>query len=153
MMLDLDGNADGSWPDPVPPGRNAPVRHWIVGNIPGDLLGGAGYVETATASIIKTIAVLQPYRAPHIPLVSDRYGVYLFQQERAIDFAVLPNSITSFDYPAFLEKYRLRDPDASNYFVAIYTSASPFSGEAFHGNDVSGVWHRGYGKGKLAPAR
>ena len=59
MMLDLDGNANGSWPDPVPPGQNAPARHWIVGNIPGDLLGGTGYVESGGASSIKKIAVLQ----------------------------------------------------------------------------------------------
>ena len=42
MMLDFDGNATGAWPDPVPPGANAPVPHWIVGNIPGSLLRGAG---------------------------------------------------------------------------------------------------------------
>src|SRR5256714_476006 len=153
MMLDLDGKANGSWPDPVAPGQNAPVRHWIVGNIPGDLLGGAGYLEDAGAPNSKKIAVLQRYRAPHIPVVSDRYGVYLFPQEQEIDFAALPDSITSFDYVTFLERYRLGDPEASNFFVAIYTSESPFSGKAFHGNDVSGVWHRGYGKGKLAPAR
>ena len=153
MMLDFDGNANGSWPDSVAPGQNAPVRHWIVGNIPGDLLSGTGYVESESASSIKMIAVLQPYRAPHIPVVSDRYGVYLFQQRQEIDFAALPDSITSFGHAVFLEKYRLGDPEASNFFVAIYTSESPFSGKAFHGNDVSGVWHQGYGKGKLAPGQ
>ncbi len=80
MMLDLDGNANGSWPDPVPQGENAPVRHWIAGNIPGDVLRGAGYVESASDTEIKTIRILQPYRAPHIPVVSDRYGIYLFEQ-------------------------------------------------------------------------
>ena len=42
MMLDFDGDALGSWPDKVPPGKNSPVRHWIVGNIPGELLSGSG---------------------------------------------------------------------------------------------------------------
>jgi len=61
----------------------------------------------------------------------------------------LPDAITSFDHAAFIEKYRLGPPKAANFFVAIYTSESPFSGKAFHGNDVSGSWHQGYGKGKL----
>jgi phosphatidylethanolamine-binding protein (PEBP) family uncharacterized protein len=153
MMLDLDGDANGSWPDPVAPGQNAPVRHWIVGNIPGDLLSATGYAESESASGINTSSVLQPYRAPHIPVVSDRYGAYLFRQKEEIDFAALPDSITGFDYATFLEKHHLGDPEASNFFVAIYTSESPFSGKTFHGNDVSRVWHQGYGKGKLAPGR
>jgi phosphatidylethanolamine-binding protein (PEBP) family uncharacterized protein len=152
MMLDFDCNANGSWPDPVAVGDNSPVRHWIVGNIPGDLLRGAGYQEAEGAAPAKTISIVQPYRAPHIPLVSDRYGVYLFQQDKEIQFAPVPEPITNFPYAAFLEKYRLAKPAASNFFVAIYTSESPFSGKAFHGNDVSGSWHQGYGKGKLPPA-
>jgi hypothetical protein len=130
MMLDLDGNANGSWPDPVAPGQNAPVRHWIVGNIPGDVLGGTGYVESGSSSSIKMLAVLQRYRAPHIPVISDRYRVYLFQQKEAINFAALPEFITSFHYATFLEKYHLGDSEASNFFVAIYTSESPFSGKS-----------------------
>jgi hypothetical protein len=153
MMLDLDGNANGSWPDPVPPGENAPVRHWIVGNIPGDLLGRAGYAEPENASGSKKVSVLQPYRSPHIPVVSDRYGAYLFQQEKETHFEALPDSITNFDYAKFNEKYGLGVPKASNFFVTVYTSESPFSGKAFHGNDVSGIWHQDYGKGKLAPAK
>ncbi len=46
LMLDLDGNALGSWPDPVAAGENSPVRHWIVGNIPGDTLRTTGYERT-----------------------------------------------------------------------------------------------------------
>ena len=152
-MLDFDGNADGSWPDPVSPGQNAPVRHWIVGNISGDLLRRSGYQESKSPANSKTVSVVQPYRSPHIPIVSDRYGVYVFQQEKEIHFAAVPDSITNFDHVAFLEKYHLGAPKASNFFVAIFTSESPFSGKAFHGNDVSGVWHRDYGKGKLPPAQ
>ena len=126
MMLDLDGNANGSWPDPVSPGENAPVRHWIAGNIPGDLLRGTGYVESGSDSGIKKMRVLQPYRAPHIPVVSDRYGIYLFEQTKRIDFAALSGPITNFDYSTFLDTYQLGDPKASNFFVAIYTSESPF---------------------------
>jgi phosphatidylethanolamine-binding protein (PEBP) family uncharacterized protein len=152
MMLDFDGNANGSWPDPVPVGENSPVRHWIVGNIPGDLLRSTGYRETDGAVVPKGVSVLQSYRAPHIPVVSDRYGIYLFQQDKEIQFAPVPDPITNFPYAVFLEKYRLAKPQASNFFVAIYTSEAPFSGKAFHGNDVSGSWHQGYGKGKLPPA-
>ena len=151
MMLDFDGNANGSWPDPVAPGQNAPVRHWIVGNIPGDLLRKSGYQESETPARSKTVSVVQPYRSPHIPVVSDRYGVYVFQQQKDIQFAALPDSITNFDHVAFIEKYHLGAPKASNFFVAIFTSESPFSGKAFHGNDVSGVWHQGHGKGTLPP--
>lgn len=153
LMLDFDGNATGSWPDPVPAGENATVRHWMVGNIPGDLLRGIGYMESTSDPGTDKISVLQPYRAPHIPVVSDRYGIYLFEQTRRIDFAAVMGPITNFDYATFLDTYQLGDPKASNFFVAIYTSESPFSGKPFHGNDVSGVWHQGYGKGKLAPSQ
>jgi hypothetical protein len=152
VMLDFDGNANGSWPDPVAPGENATVRHWIVGNISGALLRGRGYAESASDSRITTISVLQPYRAPHIPLVSDRYGIYLFEQTSRIDFAAVTGAITNFDYSTFLDTYQLGDPKASNFFVAIYTSESPFSGKPFHGNDISGFWHRGSGRGKLVPS-
>ena len=149
MMLDFDGNANGSWPDPVPSGENSPVRHWIVGNIPGDLLRGAGYVESASNPANKKPTVLQEYRAPHIPMVSDRYGLYLFEQAKEIDFAPVTGPITNFDFKKFLQTYQLESPAASNFFVAIYTSESPFSGKAFHGNDVSQTWHKDYGKGEL----
>ena len=109
----------------------------------------SNYVESESSASVKTISVVQPYRYPHIPVVSDRYAVYVFQQEKKIDFAALPDSITKFDAAAFLEKYQLGMPKAANVFVAIFTSESPFSGRAFHGNDVSGTWHQGYGQGKL----
>jgi hypothetical protein len=51
----------------------------------------------------------------------------------------------------FIEKHRLGQPIASNFFVAIYTSVSPFSGKPFHGNAVEDTWHRDYGEGVLAP--
>jgi Phosphatidylethanolamine-binding protein len=151
MMLDFDGNANGSWPDPVPPGNNSPVRHWVVGNIPGDLLSVGGYKESDSTTRMKQIQILQPYRAPHIPMVSDRYGIYLFEQAGIIDFAPMSGAITNFDYSAFCNRYNLTEPKVSNYFVAIYASKSPFSGKPFSGNDVSTTWHRDYGKGRLLP--
>jgi phosphatidylethanolamine-binding protein (PEBP) family uncharacterized protein len=151
MMLDFDGNANGSWPDPVAPGINAPVRHWIVGNIPGVLVRGTGYLESESDSGTWKIRVLQAYRAPHIPMVSDRYGIYLFEQTKELDFAPLSGTITNFNDSSFIDTYHLGVPKASNFCVVIYTSESPFSGKAFHGNDVSGVWHQGYGNAKLSP--
>jgi hypothetical protein len=148
IMVDFDGNAHGSWPDQVAPGENAPVRHWIVGNIPGDVLRRAGYREAAPNAGAN---ILQPYRDPHIPVVSDRYAVYLFQQAKRLQFAAVPDPITNFPLAAFLDRYHLAKPEASNFFVVIYTSESPFSGKAFHGNDVSGTWHQDLGKGKLLP--
>jgi phosphatidylethanolamine-binding protein (PEBP) family uncharacterized protein len=151
MMLDFDGNANGSWPDPVPSGNNAPVRHWIVGNIPGALLRTSGYAESDSASENKAVSVLQPYRAPHIPMVSDRYGIYLFEQTKRLDFAALSGPITNFDDANFRDTYHLGGPKASTFFVAIYLSESPFSGKPFQGNDVSKTWHQDYGKGNLTP--
>jgi urea transport system substrate-binding protein len=174
MMLDFDGDALGSWPDKVPPGKNSPVRHWIVGNIPGELLSGRGYSEdqqapptaaeladqpgaatgAAGGSVSPTgVTVLQAYRYPHIPIVSDRYGVYLFAQEKRIQFDSLPDPITNFDYRDFLSRYHLLDPIASNWFVAVYTSEQPFSGKVFHGNDVSATWHQDLEKGDLGRER
>ena len=170
MMLDFDGDAQGSWPDRVSPGENAPVRHWVIGNVPGEVLRGPGYSEGQQASAGAPelarasgadsgspspggMAVLQAYRYPHIPIVSDRYGIYLFEQEKHIDFDPLPDPITNFDYRAFLSKNRLFEPIASNWFVAVYTSEQPFSGKTFHGNDVSATWHRDLGKGDLGRER
>jgi hypothetical protein len=147
MMLDFDGNANGSSPDPVPSGENSPVRHWIVGNIPGEVLRGPGYVESKRNPSNWKPTVLRPYRAPHIPMISDRYGLYLFEQAKEIDFAPMTGPITNFDFKKFLQTYRFETPAASNFFVAIYTSESPFSGKPFHGNDVSQTWHKDYGKG------
>lgn len=151
MMLDFDGNANGSWPDAVSSGENAPVRHWIVGNIPGALLRKDGYKEVAADPANKAMSVVQSYRAPHIPVVSDRYGIYLFEQAKKIDFAPVTGSITNFDHKAFLKQYGFQNPVASNFFVAVYTSESPFSGKPFQGNDVSKTWHRDLGKGQLTP--
>jgi hypothetical protein len=139
VMFDFDGNASGSWPDPVPPGKNSPVRHWIVGNIPGTDIAGPGYRESKPAS---GVSILQPFRSPHIPIVSDRYGVYLFEQKKRIEFEPVTGEITNFPHEQFLAKYGLTKPVASNWFVAVYTSESPFSGKSFTGNDVSGIWHK-----------
>lgn len=152
LMLDFDGNANGSWPDRVPSGDNAPVRHWIVGNIPGDRLRVTGYVEDLEARGPGQPSVLQPYRAPHIPMVSDRYGIYLFRQKGALDFGAVTGPITNFDHRAFLNKYGFSTPEAANWFVAVFTSESPFSGKPFQGNDVSALWHRNLGSGELTPA-
>jgi hypothetical protein len=46
----------------------------------------------------------------------------------------------------------LSTPVADNYFVALYTSISPFSGKPFQGNDVTAAWHKDLGKGALRPA-
>ena len=82
-------------------------------------------------------------------MISDRYGLYLFEQAKEIDFAPVIGPITNFDFKKFLRTYQLESPAASNFFVAIYTSESPFSAKPFHGNDVSQTWHKDYGKGQL----
>ncbi len=149
IMLDFDGNANGSWPDQVASGENSPVRHWIIGNIPGSVLRQDGYREASDDAASKNVTVIQPYRSPHIPMVSDRYGLYLFEQGKKLDFAPVTGEITNFDHNSFLKQNGLVQPVASNWFVAIYTSESPFSGKPFQGNDVSKTWHKGLGQGKL----
>lgn len=152
VMMDFDGNANRSWPDPVPPGKNAPVRHWIVGNIPGELLRTTGYHESAGDTGTDKPRIIQAYRAPDIPVVSDRYGLYLFEQAGRAEFAERSGPITNFDYAAFLKANQLREPIAANFFVAVYTSASSFSGKPFQGNDVSAIWQKDRGNGQLASA-
>lgn len=149
MMIDFDGNARGAWPDEVPCGDNAPVRHWIVGNIPGALLKGAGYDETQSQS--PSITILQRYRPPHIPVVSGRYGLYLFEQLGTTAYAQLRQPITNFDYKGFLKYYKLEDPVCSNFFVGLYTSCSPFDGKPFTGNDIEAIWHNPPKQGLLHP--
>lgn len=153
LMMDLDGNCLGSHPDEVPVGENAPLRHWVVGNIPGEVLTGAGYKESSSTDTQDKVKVLMPYRAPHIRVVSDRYGLYLFEQKDYIEFAELPETTRkNFDYKGFLTEYALGEVKAANHFVAIYVSESPFSGKPFQGLDVAGTWHTTLGKGKLPPS-
>lgn len=152
LMIDFDGNANGSWPDAVAPGRNSPVRHWIVGNISGDRLRTTGYIESHMAIEAQQPSILQAYRPPHIPVISDRYGVYLFSQFEPMEFAEVPSPITNFDHAAFLKKYQLSAPVATNWFVAVYASESPFSGKPFHGNNVANTWHEDLGLGALLPS-
>lgn len=152
LMIDFDGNAYGAWPDAVAPGRNSPVRHWIVGNISGERLSTTGYVESLAPTEAQQPSILQAYRPPHIPVISDRYGVYLFCQEGWLEFAEVPPPITCFNHTAFLRRYQLSAPVATNWFVAVYTSESPFSGKPFHGNDVGETWHKELGQGELLPS-
>src|SRR5258708_35105986 len=93
--------SNGSWPDAVASGQNSPVRHWIVGNIPGDILR-KGYLESASNMGADKASVLQAYRAPHIPMVSDRYGIYLFEQPKRIEFAAVTGGNSNIDYFSLL---------------------------------------------------
>ena len=68
--------------------------------------------------------------------------MYLFEQSKDIRFAALTGEIVNFDVASFVQTHKLGMPKASNYFVTVYTSESPFSGKAFHGNEVSDRWHR-----------
>ncbi len=67
------------------------------------------------------------------------------------EFAEIPGPITNFDCATFLNKYDLRAPVAANWFVAIYTSESPFSGKPFHGNDVPAIWRKDLDQAALRP--
>ena len=95
------------------------------GNIPGELLRTTGYLESAADMGVAKPRVVQAYRAPHIPVVSDRYGLYLFEQTDRIEFAELSESITNFDCAVFLKAHQLGEPKAANFFVAGYPSESP----------------------------
>ena len=118
---DFDGgNADGSWPDRLLRERTPTAPSLESGQHSLALCCAARVTSrSASDSGIKTMSVLQPYRAPHIPMVSDRYGIYLFEQAKRIDFAAVTGPITNFDYTTFLDTHQLGNPKASNFFVAI----------------------------------
>ncbi len=105
-------------------------------------------MEALNATNNCNATVLAPFHSPHIPVVSDRYAVFLFVQPGAVSFAPLSPVITNWDAAAFVAMYDLK-LIASNFFVSVFVSASPFSGAPFSGNDVSGVWHHGVGTGQL----
>ena len=53
MMVDPDADIDGSFPDATAPGSHAPVRHWVVGNIPGANLQVGDLTKNVTVSPFK----------------------------------------------------------------------------------------------------
>ncbi len=63
--------------------------------------------------------------------------IYLFEQDKRIEFDPASDPIITFDYRSLLGKHQLLDSVASKWFVAIYTSEHLFSRIPFHGNDVS----------------
>lgn len=118
MMIDPDANDDCSWPDCGEPGDHAPVRHYLLGNIPGEYLsigGGSSVIEDNSE-------LLTPFKAPTPGGGSHRYGLFLFLQpggRTPIEFAPLNNSvIIQWDYADFIDSYDLSEPIASNWFIA-----------------------------------
>ena len=174
MMLDFDGDALGSWPDKVPPGKNSPVRHWIVGNIPGELLSGRGLFGSSASAAdrgrlgrsagrrkrgrrrfgsarwpnCRARPCILIFRLSLTAIVSTFFSKRNIYNQNAVS-----DPITNFDYRASSVRYHLCDPIASNWFVAVYTSEQPFSGKAFHGNDVSATWRQDLEKGDLGRER
>merc|ERR1712176_1729149 len=100
----------GSWPTVTAPGSHAPVRHWVVGNIPALDLRRGDFSAATTVSAFK---------GPSPPSGSHRYGQWLFSQgTRHIDFAVLNDSMrVNWDYEAFIVQYELGNIVASNWHV------------------------------------
>ena len=125
LMVDPDANMNGSWPLTREAGDHAPVRHWVVGNIPALTLalGDALKPQNLTADGDE----LTPYKAPGPLGGSHRYGLFLFKQSGAIEFDALDNdSRTNWDYGAFIAKYELGEKLASNFFMVQYFSCTDY---------------------------
>jgi len=109
MMVDPDA------PTPQDP-SHSPIRHWLVGNVPGSVLHSGGNISSAT--------VLEPFHGPHPPQGSDyhRYGQFVFQQPQLdIKFAA-PGSRTNWNYAAYLATYNIQPEHklSSNYLLCEY---------------------------------
>lgn len=81
-----------------------------VGNINGSALR-AGDLSAATT--------VSAYKGPSPPWGSHRYGQFLFEQPKRIDFEILPSpdGIYNWDHGAFVEQYGLGAPVASNFHM------------------------------------
>jgi len=108
---DVDLPNNGSWPDVVTPGSKAPARHWVVGNIKGE--------DLAVGELSPPATTVSAYKGPSPPWGSHRYGQFLFKQKGLIDFETLPSptGIYNWDYDAFIAKYDLGKPVASNFHM------------------------------------
>merc|ERR1712083_809386 len=103
---------DPDAPTPQDPSYS-PIRHWMVGNVPGSVLRVGGNISSAT--------IIQPFHGPHPPQGSDphRYGQFIFKQAHMdIKFAD-PGSRTNWNYTSYLAKYNIRPEDklSSNYLL------------------------------------
>ena len=106
MMIDPDA------PSAAMP-RAAPIRHWLVVDIPGaglakgDISGGM---------------IASPYHQPGPPVGTGyhRYGQFIFEQPtpKLADFKPLEGSIALWNYTAFIDKYQLGEKVASNFLLA-----------------------------------
>lgn len=123
IMFDPDATVGGSWPDIMDRGKNGPVRHWVVGNIPAAILR-SGNLSGATE--------ISPFKGPCLSAGSHRYFYFLFEQPAGwIDFTPLPSdrvSLRQWDYDAFVQQYGLGDPVASNWHVTQATEPRNVTG-------------------------
>ena len=116
IMVDPDSNVDLPFPECTAAGSTAPVRHWVVGNIPGSAL--------ASLSDLGDFTTVSPYHGPSPSSLSHRYGQFLFVQPAGvIDFAVYNSTeyIGNWDYGAWVTSYGLGEPVASNWHITMHT--------------------------------
>ena len=106
MMIDPDA------PSAAMP-RAAPIRHWLVVDIPGAGLAKGDISGGTTAS---------PYHQPGPPPGTGyhRYGQFIFEQPtpKLAGFKPLEGSIALWNYTAFIDKYNLGEKVASNFLLA-----------------------------------
>lgn len=106
MMIDPDA------PSRAEP-RAAPIRHWVVIDIPGAGLA-KGDISGGT--------VTSPYHQPGPPAGSGyhRYGQFVFEQPtpKLADFTPFKGSIALWNYSSFIGQYKLGEKVASNYLLA-----------------------------------
>jgi len=117
VMTDPDADLDGSFPLATKPGSHAPVRHWVVGNIPGTVLLNDGDLTSGTTTVA-------PFIGPSPPAGSHRYGQFLFEQKGTIEYEIFANtsSHVNWDYFNWTKTYDLGDPIASNWHITDHSA-------------------------------
>jgi phosphatidylethanolamine-binding protein (PEBP) family uncharacterized protein len=120
LYVDTDAMT-GYWPDEMQPGEHAPVRHWVKGNIPGTSLIFSNATNAGED--------LSAFVGPSPPSGSHRYVQWLFEQPSKLSFEAFPDAIQKWDYEAFLQKYGLGRPVASNWHVTQSAPARDAQGD------------------------
>eukprot|EP01116_Phalansterium_solitarium_P011080 TRINITY_DN26688_c0_g1_i1.p1 TRINITY_DN26688_c0_g1~~TRINITY_DN26688_c0_g1_i1.p1 ORF type:complete len:175 (-),score=39.42 TRINITY_DN26688_c0_g1_i1:323-847(-) len=89
----------------------APIRHWLVGNIPG--------TDLAVGNVTTSSLTLTPYAGPQPSQGTGfhRYVLFVFQQPApVVKYAPLSSNRTNFDVDGFLDLYGIADKQISNFF-------------------------------------
>ena len=98
----------------APPGKAAPVRHWVVGNI---------YGETLREGRMATYAeVFTPFKGPAPPSGAHRYGFFVWEQQGEVADPQFGDNRTALDYEAFLREAKISSPPVASNWIIVHHS-------------------------------